>query len=459
MNKKTVLIAGYDQSLSRIVAEKLPREGYEVIESPDMIEALQTWQTAHPDLLVIGPSQDDIWDGLELAREIRQRDRRLPLILINSQSSEDRAIAALRAGVNDYFKPPYACDELVTSILRNLPDSPATTLSKNQVRPNSDDACLVGDSPTMAQIKAYIRQLSATDSNVLITGETGTGKELVAELIHQRSARQAKPLVRINCAALPDSLLESELFGYERGAFTGANASYEGKLRLAEGGTVFFDEIGDMSPYGQAKILRVIETKEVYRLGGKQSISLDFRVIAATNQDLERLIAENKFRKDLFFRINVARIHLPPLKERREDITLLVNHCLQACNTRFERQIEGLSPEAWSCLLRYEWPGNVRELNNVIEAILIARVEGQITHTDLPEHLRRHCGVHKSVTSFERELLLSALSAAKWNKSKAAQQLHWSRMTLYRKMAKYQIDESHADLWETDTNCNSQAPL
>jgi transcriptional regulator with PAS, ATPase and Fis domain len=298
----------------------------------------------------------------------------------------------------------------------------------------------------MARIKTYVEQLSGSDSNVLITGETGTGKERVAELIHQRSARHARPLVRINCAALPESLLESELFGHERGAFTGAYAAYEGKLRLADGGTVFFDEIGDLSPYGQAKILRVIENKETYRLGGKRSIPLDFRVIAATNQDLERLMAENKFRKDLFFRINVARMHLPPLRERREDIPLLVDHYLQAYNARLGRQTGGPSPEAGACLLRYGWPGNVRELKNVIEAILITRDEGPITLMDLPEGLRRDHSVYPNVTSIERELLLSALSAAKWNKSKAAKQLRWSRMTLYRKMAKHHIEEILPDL-------------
>jgi transcriptional regulator with PAS, ATPase and Fis domain len=262
---------------------------------------------------------------------------------------------------------------------------PSPRLAEQASSRNGGHAGLVGESAPMARIKRYVEQLAGSDSNVLITGETGTGKELLAELIHQRSARHAKPLVRINCAALPESLLESELFGYERGAFTGAYTAYDGKLRLADGGTVFFDEIGDLSPYGQAKILRVIENKETYRLGGKRSIPLDFRVIAATNQDLERLMAENKFRKDLFFRINVARVHLPPLRERREDIPVLVDHYLQAYNARLGRQTEGPSPEAWGCLLRHEWPGNVRELKNVIEAILITRDEGPITLTDLPE--------------------------------------------------------------------------
>lgn len=457
MNKTTVLLAGCDRGLGRMVREKLPPGGYEVIESPHHVEVLHSWQAGPPAVLVIGPSQVGTWDGLDLARDIRQRDPALPITLINSQSSEDRAIAALHAGVSGYFKPPYSNDEVVTRILRTLPESAMAAVSKDQGRHKRANRCLIGDSAPMVRIKTQLQQISVTDCTVLITGETGTGKERVAEHIHQHSPRQGKPLVRINCAALPDGLLESELFGYERGAFTGANASYEGKLKLAEGGTVFFDEIGDMSPYGQAKILRVIETKEAYRLGGKWSIPFDFRVLAATNQDLERLVAENKFRKDLFFRIDVARIHLPLLKERREDIPLLVDHCLQAYNASFGRQIEGLTPEAWSCVLRYRWPGNVRELNNMLEAILIARASGQIAAEDLPERLQRCRGAREGSSSLERELLLFALSAARWNKSEAAKRLRCSRMTLYRKMAKHRIDQRHGDMQDTEARCNSQA--
>lgn len=456
MNKAAVLLAGCDKCLNRMVEEKLPPDVYEVIEIEHNAGVLHSWQTVRPAVLVIGPSSVGTSDGLDMARDIRQRDPTLPIILINRHSSEDRAIAALHAGVTDYFKPPYSTDEVATRVLRNLSRSAAPNICKNQRRSDSKYAGFIGDSPCMRRIKAKLEQVSKTNCSVLITGETGTGKERVAEFIHQQSPRQGKPLVRINCAALPDSLLESELFGYERGAFTGANTSYEGKLKLAEGGTVFFDEIGDMSPYGQAKILRVVETKEAYRLGGKRSISFNFRLLAATNQDLEQLVAKNKFRKDLFFRINVSRIHLPSLNERREDIPLLIDHYLQTYNAQFDRQIEGLTPEAWSYILRYEWPGNVRELNNVLEAILLARVQGNITAGDLPEHLRNCHRADEGLTSIERELLLSALSGAHWNKSEAAKRLGCSRMTVYRKMAKYGIDERHADLDAAGPRCNSE---
>lgn len=298
---------------------------------------------------------------------------------------------------------------------------------------------MIGESTPMRQIKAYISKVAATDSHVLITGETGTGKEVVAELIHRNSRRATMPFVWINCAAIPDSLLESELFGYERGAFTGAHSRKEGQLKLADSGTVFLDEIGDMSPYAQAKILRAIESKAVYRLGGKHSVPLDVRVIAATNQNLERLIVEEKFRKDLYFRLNVARIHLPPLRERKEDILLFCTHYLRELNQRFRRQVQGFTEDAMASMVCYDWPGNIRELKNLLEATFVNASRQWISLADLPEAFRRQIPARRSLPQSERERLLSVLLSTNWNLSKAAQQLHWSRMTIYRKMTKYHI--------------------
>jgi transcriptional regulator with PAS, ATPase and Fis domain len=255
-------------------------------------------------------------------------------------------------------------------------------------------------------------------------------------------------LVTINCAALPDGLLESELFGYERGAFTGATSSYSGKLKLADGGTVLFDEIGDMSPYAQAKILRVIETKEVYPLGGRRSVPLDIRIIAATNRNLDQRMASNEFREDLYFRLNVAPVHLPPLRERKEDIPLLTDHFVQKFSAKFGRGIEGFSDEAMERLLSHDWPGNIRELMNLTERIFIDPPREKITVADLPESMRSRPSVHQETVPAEREILLHALSRTNWNKSKAAERLHWSRMTLYRKIAKYHIVESYPEATE-----------
>jgi len=298
---------------------------------------------------------------------------------------------------------------------------------------------MVGQSARIRDIKAYIAKLAATDCSVLITGETGTGKELVAQLVHASSQRRRKPFVCINCAAIPDTLVESELFGYERGAFTGAHGLYEGQLKLADAGTVFFDEIGDMSSHAQAKILRVMESPEIHRLGGRRGIPLDIRVIAATNQDLDRLVADGKFRRDLYFRLNVARIHLPPLRERREDILFLIDHFIGELNRRYGMEVEGFTDDALEILFGYDWPGNIRELKNLLEAVFLGCPPRRISRVELPEPLRQRTATSDERPAEELDRLLVALHSTNWNKSRAAKQLEWCRMTLYRKMAKYHL--------------------
>jgi len=301
---------------------------------------------------------------------------------------------------------------------------------------------MVGKSPSIRAIKSSISKVAATDCNVLITGETGTGKELVAELIHKNSRRAERPLICLNCAAIPDTLTESELFGYERGAFTGAYAAYEGKLKQADRGTVLLDEIGDMSLSAQAKLLRLLDKKPVQRVGGRRDVTLDLRVIAATNQDLEGLMAVGKFRRDLYYRLNVAHISLPPLRARKEDLPLLLRHFIGELNARLTKQVRGISPGLVERLLQYDWPGNIRELKNLAEACLLSLAAGVIELAHVPEQYRDRlagCSID------EKASILSALFSTKWNKSKAAQKLHWSRMTLYRKLAKYHIISSRGD--------------
>jgi DNA-binding NtrC family response regulator len=371
-------------------------------------------------------------DGLQAVRELRRGNRGLPLILVTTHGSEDLAVAALRAGVTDYFNQASPPQELALGLRRYLASSTSAG------RPEGG-LTLLGESTAIQHVRARIQRVASTDSNVLVTGETGTGKELVAGLIHENSRRRGKPLVCINCAAIPDTLFESELFGYERGAFTGAQVPHPGKLAQAAGGTVFFDEIGDMSPYAQAKILRAIESHEVHRLGGRGSIPLDVRVIAATNRDLARLVEEERFRSDLYFRLDVNRIHLPPLRERREDIPMLLGHYVGDLSARLGQEVEGYTDEALEAMLRYHWPGNVRELRNVLESMLVTGGGSRLTIDDLPERVRARAAQAASVPLDERARVLAALSATKWNKSSAAQKLHWSRMTLYRKIAKHHI--------------------
>jgi len=292
----------------------------------------------------------------------------------------------------------------------------------------------------MQLVKGLIRKLSCVNSSVLITGETGTGKEVVARLIHQAGSRHKRPMVCVNCAAIPDSLLESEMFGYEKGAFTGAVSSREGKMKEANGGTVFLDEIGDFSLAAQAKVLRVIESKDVTPLGGRGSIQLDVRIISATNRDLEKMAREGTFRSDLLFRLNVARIKLPPLRERRSDIPLLIQHFLPELNRSFGCKVNRFSDRALERMSEYSWAGNVRELRNIMEMVFLDLPSLNTPVVDLPpfvDSLLRD--TDERSPEDERARLLSALLSTRWNVSEVARQFKWSRMTIYRRLIKHHI--------------------
>lgn len=302
---------------------------------------------------------------------------------------------------------------------------------------------LIGSSPAMAAVRRYVQKVAQSDASVLISGPTGTGKELVASAIHQASQRRSAPFMSVNCAAIPDTLLESELFGYERGAFTGAEERYPGKLRLADHGTIFLDEIGELSPLGQAKILRVLESREIFALGARRMTSIDVRFVAATNQDLEPMIQRHAFRQDLFFRLNVARIYLPALRERREDILELFRYYVEQFNARYGKRVQAPTPELAEQLTAYDWPGNVREVRNCVEAVFIDPPDGPIALDHLPESFRRIFQRHKADNLSERDAMLAALSRTNWNKKMAARELQWSRMTLYRKLEKYKLSGSH----------------
>ncbi len=410
--------------------------GWQVLEVQGADCAVQSIRNGRCDMIIVHSAEEDSRAGLDLIRRIRGQDSAVPVFFATRFSTENRVIAALRAGVTDYFRHPVVPAELLESIKRNLPIHAAPQPDGPKTH------ALVGESHGMRSIKSYIVHVGASDSTVLITGETGTGKELTASLIHQASGRRAKPFVCVNCAALPENLIESEMFGYERGSFTGAVTSSRGRFECAEGGTVFLDEIADMNLHAQAKILRVVENKEVHRLGGKKDIPLDIRIIAATNQDPERLVREGRFREDLFYRLDVARVHLPPLRERMEDLRSLIDHSLAELNRRFGKKVVGLSPEVYECFFRYDWPGNVRELRNLLEAVYIALPSPRIAYKDLPALFRERLAEASAYPLIERARMLSALFETNWNKSKAAQKLNWSRMTLYRKMLKHRIDSS-----------------
>jgi DNA-binding NtrC family response regulator len=419
----------------------LLRHGLRVINSSDHSNCLQCFTDLLPDLAVVCMSPERECESLELVARIRQISKSLPVILIVSQSSEQLAIKALNAGVTRYLKHEDS-EKLLVSLITELTNSNGHAVSSEVQDQLRGGQKLVGASHTTCGLRSLIKRLEKWNSNVLITGETGTGKELIAELIHANSPRYRRPFVCLNSAAIPDSLLESELFGHERGAFTGAQAAYSGKMALANSGTLFFDEIGDISVSVQAKLLRALDGKTIYRLGGSKPIPLDIRIIAATNQNIEEAVEEKRFRRDLYYRLNVVRVQLSALRERIEDIPTLLEHYLNAMNELFGMQVEGFTPDAMDMLLAHSWPGNIRELKNVIEAIYINLQGKTIDTVDLPDQIKRHFARMANANDDEREQMIRALVSTNWNKTRAANKLHWSRMTLYRKMHRYKIVRS-----------------
>jgi len=299
---------------------------------------------------------------------------------------------------------------------------------------------MLGSSQKITAIREYLTQVAGFDSNVLITGETGTGKELAAAMIHEHSRRSDRPFISLNCAAIPETLFESEVFGHEKGAFTGATRKQVGVFAEAGGGTVFLDEIGDMPLMAQSKMLRVLENREIWSIGSTRAVPVDVRVVAATNQPLEELVGQGRFRSDLFYRLNIGRVNLPPLRERKEDIPGLIAHFLTVLNAQMGRTVVGLEPAVRDSLMDYTWPGNVRELRNVLEATLLTTQSSMIGFKDLPEQYRTKFSHVHAMPLQERERLVSALVATNWNISKTAQQLDWARMTVYRKMEHYSLE-------------------
>jgi DNA-binding NtrC family response regulator len=438
MRHAVLLLVAADQPLRHLLLDLTRTIGLCLAESPGKSALSRSFENMHPTLVVIGPAVEHQWDALHIARLVRQWADGVPIVVVTAHGSEELAVAFMRTGVSDYFKTPFDPNALGESI-RRLADP---FRSHDDAVRNGTQAVvhaptpLVGAGANANRLRASIDTIAATDSNVLITGETGTGKELTATLIHGRSRRAKFPFVSINCAAIPESLVESELFGYERGAFTGAASPHVGRLSAAHRGTAFLDEIGDLSPAAQAKVLRLVDEKEVHRLGSARSVRVDARIVTATNQNLEALITEGRFRNDLYFRLNVARIHLPPLRERRDDIPLLLDHYVRIIRTRLGRNVEGFAATALEALTRYDWPGNVRELKNVVERIVMTTGSRHVTADDLPEEILSHVKAGAPSDSGERARVLAALASANGNKSEAARALRCSRMTLYRKMAK-----------------------
>jgi DNA-binding NtrC family response regulator len=457
----TILIVDDEANLRKTLAEILRARGYSILEADDGASAVELLREATPDLIFSDWKMPRM-GGEELLQHLHSHSQlaSVPVIVITAYGSSHSAIEAVRLGAYDFVTKPFDMDEIVMTAERALDHS---ALNREVIRLHAQSGQeyvsvagrLVGTSGPMLDVFIMIGKVAETDSTVLICGESGTGKELVAEAIHNYSQRKGKPFVVVNCAALPDNLLETELFGHERGAFTGAVGRKAGRFEMAEGGTVFLDEIGELSPNLQSKLLRVLQERTFERVGGTETIHGNFRVLAATNRDLEASVGEKVFREDLYYRLNVVHIQIPPLRERRSDIVPLAEHFLRQFSEKNGLEVVGFSDEAILTLQSYFYPGNVRELENMVErAVLMAR--GRVV---MPEHFpargssngngnERQLEIdllalpfHKSIAELERRLITKALQEAGGNKSEAANRLQINRRLLYNKMAEYGIED------------------
>ena len=432
----------------RIVRESLKHwfeeEGYIIDTAENGNEALQKFSVNKYDLALLDMKMPGM-TGLELLKKIREIDENCVSILITAFASVPTAIQALKDGAYDYVTKPIDPDEL-NNIVKNALESVKLKTENKKLKGRLEDISvpenLVGESPQMKKITELILTVSDSDSTVLIRGESGTGKELVAKAIHMNSKRKYFPIITVNCGALSESLLESELFGHEKGAFTGAHFRRKGKFEIANGGTIFLDEIGSISQKTQVDLLRVIETKKFNRVGGNDLVESDFRLITATNEPLEKMIEEGKFRKDLYYRLNVITITLPPLRERKDDIVLLANHFIKKYSEMMNKNITGLSEGAMDFLLKYDFPGNVRELENTIERAIVTGKENLIQLDDLSLESNGNLygfedDAEGSLEDVEKKYIIKVLGENKWNISKCAEILGVERVTLYNKINKY----------------------
>jgi two-component system, NtrC family, response regulator AtoC len=461
--RKQVLIVDDEPNLRKILSAQLTRDGYDALTAEDGEQGLHLLREHHIDLVITDLKMPKV-DGMTLLKRALEIEPELPVVLITAHGTIDTAVEALKRGAFDFVTKPFDKDEvrqivakaLKTRELRGADATPAPTGARFGI---------IGTSQGIADLYAILERVADTPTTVLITGESGTGKELVARALHEHSSRKDKPFIKVNCAAIPKELIESELFGYERGAFTGAVASKPGRFELANGGTLFLDEIGEIPIEMQVKLLRALQESEFERVGGIKTIRVDVRLVAATNRDLKKLISAGSFREDLFYRLNVVPIRLPALRERTGDIPLLAEHFLTKFNGRLRKKVEGLDPDATEVLAQYPWPGNIRELENVIERAVLFCDESRLHAKDLPPDVRGipvianvplpeadlHAAlagegglkghVKVAMSRLEKELVSRALQQTNGNVTHAARLLKISRKGLQLKMKELGLRE------------------
>jgi DNA-binding NtrC family response regulator len=436
-----ILVVDDEAAVRDSLCSWFQKDGYTTAMAADAVEALKKLSERSWDIVLLDIKMPNI-SGMELLQRIRQIDPDMVSIMITAYASVDTAVEALKGGAFDYVVKPIDPDDL-SRIVRKAVDQRRLKKENLRLRTRIEDMApdeqLIGDSPQVRKIEETINTVSQTDVSVLIQGDSGTGKELIARLIHSRSPRRFSPLVAVNCGALPESLLESELFGHEKGSFTGAHYKHRGKLEIASGGTLFLDEVGTIDLKTQVDLLRVLDTKQFTRLGGNQVISVDFRVICATNQDLQQLVREGRFREDFYYRINVFPISVPPLRARRGDIRLFAEAFIDQYARKLRKKVTKLSPDALAMMLKYDWPGNVRELKNAIERAAVV-CEGPVIQPDdlpLPTVQKTRPTGPNTLEAIEKAHIVEMLEQTGWNITRSALILGIDRVTLYNKIKKY----------------------
>ncbi|MDT8436451.1 MAG: sigma-54 dependent transcriptional regulator [Gemmatimonadota bacterium] len=443
MKKPRILIVDDELSVRTSLREWFLEDGFDVTTAEDGLDALRRLDEGPFDLMIVDLKMPGM-DGISLQRRVREIDPSATIIILTAFASVETAVEALKMGAFDYVTKPVDPDELSHTVRKALERKHLTEENlrlREKVSELAGGGPILGDSPAMRHVLELVETVAETDASVVIRGESGTGKELVARAIHAASPRRFFPLVAVNCGAIPETLLESELFGHEKGAFTGAHYRRKGKLELAHGGTLFLDEIGEIPAKMQVDLLRALETHRFTRLGGSQELESDFRLVCATNRDLEALVRDGEFREDLYYRIHVFGIDVPPLRERPEDIPILAEHFVRKYAHQMGRPVRELSPEAEELLRRYEWPGNVRELENAIERAMVIGQANRIRPEDLPLRETPESGqpADRSLEALEKEHVARVLRQESGNVSAAARVLGIDRGTLYNKMKKYGI--------------------
>ncbi len=457
MDKKRILLIDDEEGMCRMMEAVLLDSGYAVKSYSRSVEAVEAFQPGHFDLAVTDIKMPEM-DGLEVLRRLKEKQPGLPVIVISAFATLETSIQALRRGAHDMVTKPFEPDELLYRVKNALHHNQLLTENRElreELAGRFDFSKIIGSSDALKNVLETVKKVAIRDTSVLITGDSGTGKELIAQAIHYNSPRKNENYLAINCGALPESVLEGELFGYKKGAFTGANENRKGLLEEADGGTLFLDEVGNLSLNVQKLLLRFLEEQEFRRIGDNASIKVNVRVVSATNADLQEGCRTGEFREDLYYRLNVLNIHLPPLRERPEDIALLAAHFIKLQNKKFATQIKGLTPEAAQALAGYDWPGNIRQLRNVIEACMAMEDSDHLTLPVLRQFIDVGAPAATPVSAaalwdddyavslarFEMEYLRQLLQNAKGNVEVAAKAAGMNMATIYRKIKKYDISK------------------